>query len=128
MITREKLLAFITQPPSSRIVMDACGSANYWTRQLSNHGYEVKQISPQYVAHFRMGSKNDKNDDVAIVEAGSRPGMRYVLEKSPKPKDIQCLHRVRQHLMKNKTALINQIRGLCLEYGIVVVHKIRTQE
>lgn len=127
MITREKLMTFIAQQPSSRIVMEACGSANYWARQISNHGHEVKQISPQYVAPFRMGSKNDKNDAVAIVEADSRPGMRYVPEKSLEQQDIQCLHRVRQRLMKNRTALINQIRGLGLEYGIAMpegAHKI----
>ncbi|MEY8712033.1 IS110 family transposase [Mangrovibacter phragmitis] len=127
MITREKMLAFIAQQPPSRIVMEACGSANYWTRQFSDHGHEVKQISPQYVAPFRMGNKNDKNDAAAIVEADSRPGMRYVPEKSLEQQDIQCLHRVRQRLMKNKTALINQIRGLGLEYGISMpegAHKI----
>jgi transposase len=127
MITREKLMAFIAQQPSSRIVMEACGSANYWARLFSKYGHEVKQISPQYVAPFRMGSKNDKNDAIAIVEADSRPGMRYVPEKSVEQQDIQCLHRVRQRLMKNKTALINQIRGLGLEYGIAMpegAHKI----
>ncbi|BBS39843.1 putative family 20 transposase (plasmid) [Enterobacter cloacae] len=127
MITREKLMAFIAQQPSSRIVMEACGSANYWARQFSQFGHEVKQISPQYVAPFRMGSKNDKNDAIAIVEADSRPGMRYVPGKSVEQQDIQCLHRVRQRLMKNRTALINQIRGLGLEYGIAMpegAHKI----
>jgi transposase len=114
MITREKLMAFIAQQPPSRIVMEACGSANYWSRQFRQYGHEVKQISPQYVAPL-------------IVEADSRPGMRYVPEKSIEQQDIQCLHRVRQRLMKNKTALINQIRGLGLEYGIAIpegAHKI----
>ncbi len=125
-ITRKKLMLFI----ASRIVMEACGSANYWARQFSQYGHEVKQVSPQYVAPFRMGSKNDKNDKndaIAIVEADSRPGMRYVSEKSVKQQDIQCLHRVRQRLMKNRTALINQIRGLGLEYSIAMLegaHKI----
>ncbi|HHN6585592.1 TPA: hypothetical protein ACP61A_004729 [Escherichia coli] len=76
MITREKLTAFIVQQPPSRIVMEACGSANYWSRQFRQYGHEVKQISPQYVTPFRMGSKNDKNNEAAIVEADSRPGMR----------------------------------------------------
>ncbi len=94
---------------------------------VKRFGHEVKQISPQYVAPFRMGSKNDKNDAVAIVEADSRPGMRYVPEKTQKQQDIQCLHLVRQRLMKNRTALINQIRGLGLEYGIAIpesAHKV----
>jgi transposase len=120
MITREKLMTFIAQQPSSRIVMEACGSANYWSRQFKQYGHEVKQISPQYVAPFRMGNKNDRNDAVAIVEAASRPGMRYVPEKTVEQQDIQCLHRVRQRLMKNRTALINQVRGLGLEYGIAI--------
>ncbi|EQB98068.1 transposase [Photorhabdus temperata subsp. temperata M1021] len=126
-VTREKLTAFIAQQPPSRIVMEACGSANYWTRQFKQLGHEVKQISPQYVAPFRMGSKNDKNDAVAIVEADSRPGMRYVPEKTLEQQDMQCIHRVRQRLMENRTALINQIRGLSLEYGIAIpqgAHKI----
>ncbi|WP_275384160.1 hypothetical protein [Xenorhabdus bovienii] len=70
-IMREKLTEFIAQQPPSKIVMEACGSANYWSRQFKRFGHEVKQISPQYVAPFRMGSKNDKNDAVAIVEADS---------------------------------------------------------
>ncbi|WP_261644509.1 IS110 family transposase [Erwinia mallotivora] len=129
MITREKLITFIAQQPQSHIIMEACGSANYWARQFRKYGHDVRQISPQYVAPFRMGSKNDKNDAIAIVEADSRPGMRYVPEKSVEQQDIQCLHRVRQRLMKNKTALINQIRGLGLEYGIAMpegAHKIIT--
>ncbi|GLY62473.1 hypothetical protein Pcaca05_33300 [Pectobacterium carotovorum subsp. carotovorum] len=74
-----------------------------------------------------MGNKNDKNDATAIVEADSRPCMRYVPGKSIEQQDIQCLHRVRQRLMKNRTALINQIRELSLEYGIAIpeaAHKV----
>ncbi|MDC9580321.1 IS110 family transposase, partial [Xenorhabdus sp. PR6a] len=126
-VTRDKLTAFIAQQPPSKIVMEACGSANYWSRQFKRFGHEVKQISPQYVVPFRMGSKNDKNDAMAIVEADSRQGMRYVPEKTQAQQDIQCLHRVRQRLMKNRTALINQIRGLGLEYGIAIpesAHKV----
>lgn len=79
MVFREKLTAFIAQQPPSRIVMEACGSANYWSRQLRQPGHEVKQIISQYVTPFRMCSKNDA---IAIVEADSRQGMRYVPEKT----------------------------------------------
>ncbi len=74
-----------------------------------------------------MGSKNDKNDVVAIVEAGSRLGMRYVPEKTLEKQDMQSIHRVCQRLMEHRTALINQIRGLGLEYVITILqgtHKI----
>ncbi|WP_228865778.1 hypothetical protein [Xenorhabdus sp. PB30.3] len=107
--------------------MEACGSANYWSRQFKQLGHEVKQINRQYVAPFRIGSKNYKNDAIAIVEADSRPDMRYVPEKTVEQQDIQCLHRVRQRLMKNQTTLINQIRGLGLKYGIAMpesAHKV----
>lgn len=127
MLTREKLMAFIAQQPRSRIVTEACGSANYWARQFKKYGHEVKQISPQYISPLRMGSKNDKNDAIAIVEADSRPGMRYVPEKSAGQQDLQSLHRLRKRLMKNRTALINQIRGLGLEYDIAMqegAHKV----
>ncbi|SLM62870.1 Mobile element protein [Dickeya aquatica] len=67
-----------------------------------------------------MGNKNDKNDATAIVEADSCLGMHYVPGKSIEQQDIQCLHRVRQRLVKNRTVLINQIRGLSLEYGIAI--------
>ncbi|WP_233592602.1 hypothetical protein [Erwinia psidii] len=73
---------FIAQPPLSRIIMEACGSANYRAGQFSQFGHEVKQISPQYVAPFRVGSENDLNNAIAIVEADSRPGMRYVPKKA----------------------------------------------
>ncbi|SFO00696.1 IS110 family transposase [Xenorhabdus japonica] len=126
-VSRDKLTAFIAQQPPSKIVMEACGSANYWSRQFKRFGHEVKQISSQYVAPFRMGSKNDKNDAMALVEADSRPGILYVPEKTQAQQDIQCLHRVRQRLMKNRTVLINQIRGLGLEYSIAIpesAHKV----
>ncbi|QHP53817.1 IS110 family transposase [Pectobacterium carotovorum subsp. carotovorum] len=127
MISRDKLPAFIAQQPPSLIVTEACGSANFWARKCLQYGHEVKQISPQYVSPFRMGNKNDKNDAIAIVEAACRSGMRYVPGKSIRQQDMQCLHRVRQRLMKNRTALINQIRGLALEYGIAMpegAHKV----
>lgn len=98
--------------------MEACGTANYWSRQFEQLGHEVRQISPQYVARFRIGNKKDKNDDIAISEAFSRPDMRFVPIKNIEQQDRQCLHRVRQRLVKNRTAIVNQIHGLAAEYGI----------
>lgn len=119
-LNRNKLLAFIANQPESIIVMEACGTANYWSHQFVQLGHEVKQISPQYVARFRIGNKNDKNDAIAISEAFSRPDMRFVPIKSVEQQDQQCLHRVRQRLVKNRTAIVNQIHGLAGEYGIAL--------
>ncbi|KHS99063.1 hypothetical protein RC90_09530 [Pectobacterium brasiliense] len=72
MITRGKLMALIAQQHSSRIVMEVCGSANYWSRQFKTFGHDVRQIRPQYVSRFRMGNKNDKNARVVWALVNQR--------------------------------------------------------
>ena len=83
-------------------------------------GHEVRLLAPQYVTPFRRGQKNDPNDALALTEAGQRPHIPTVPIKTIEQQDIQALHRVRERLMKNRTALVNQVRGLLLEYGIVI--------
>lgn len=100
--------------------MESCGGANYWARVFQRHGHIVKLISPQFVKPFVKTNKNDANDAEAIVEAASRPSMHFVPVKQVEQQDIQSLHRVRSRLVKNRTALINEIRGLNLEYGIAI--------
>jgi len=119
-LTREKLLPFIAQLPPCLIVMEACGGANYWSRQFVARSHQVKLISPQYVKPFVKTNKNDHNDVVAITEAASRPSMHYVAPKSIEQQDIQSIHRIRERFIANRTAVANQIRGLLAEYGIVV--------
>ena len=127
-LTRNKLVeAMIKQPPCI-VVMEACGGANHWYRKFKEMGHEVKLISPQFVKPFVKTNKNDRNDAEAIVEAASRPTMRFVSPKSIEQEDIQAVHRVRSRLVQERTALINQVRGLLAEYGIVVpkgINKIR---
>ena len=127
-LSRTKLVEFIANLPPCVIVMEACGGANYWHRKFKAMGHEVKIISPQFVKPFVKTNKNDPNDAEAIVEAASRPSMRYVSPKSVAQEDIQSIHRVRSRLVSERTALVNQIRGLLAEYGIVVpqgISKIR---
>lgn len=119
-LTREKLLPFIAHLPSCVIAMEACGGANYWSRQFTARGHQVKLISPQYVKPFVKTNKNDQNDAAGITEAASRPSMHYVAAKSIEQQDIQSIHRIRERFIANRTALANQIRGLLTEYGIVV--------
>ena len=68
---------------------------------------------------YRRGAKNDRNDAAAIAEAASRPNVRPVPIKTADQVDIQTLHRVRERLIQHRTAIINEIRGLLLEYGVV---------
>lgn len=119
-LPRHKLAAYAANLPACTIVMESCGGANYWARVFQRSGHTVKLISPQFVKPFVKTNKNDANDAQAIVEAASRPSMNFVPIKQVEQQDVQSIHRVRTRIVKNRTALINEIRGLCLEYGIVL--------
>ena len=101
------------------IAMEACYSAHYWARKFEHIGHEVKLIPAQHVKPFTRGNKIDANDAVAIIEAPRRPNLRLVPVNSTHQQDIQNLHRIRERLVCNRTALTNQTRGLLAEYGIV---------
>jgi len=81
-------------------------------------------MNPRFIKPYLKGEKNDANDAAAICEAVSRPSMRFVPVKNPAQQDIQALHRVREQLIRNRTALVNQARGLLGENGIVVAQGI----
>jgi len=117
---RAQVMAFIAQLPPALIGMEACGGAHYWARRFREHGHEVKLMAPQFVTPYRKANKNDMRDAEAIAEAVTRPTMRFVPVKSVAQQDLQALHRVRERLMKARTALINETRGLLAEYGIIV--------
>ncbi len=119
-LSRDKLVEYIANIPPCTIVMESCGGANYWARVFQRSGHTVKLISPQFVKPFVKTNKNDANDAEAITEAASRPSMHFVPIKQVEQQDIQSLHRIRSRLVKNRTALINEIRGLNLEYGIAI--------
>ena len=119
-LSRRELAAHVANLPPSTIVMEACGGANYWARVFQGSGHTVKLIGAQFVKPFVKTNKNDANDAQAIVEAASRPSMRFVPIKQIEQQDIQSIHRIRTRVVKNRTALINEIRGLSLEYGVVL--------
>ena len=127
-LSRNKLLAFVANLPGCVIGLEACGGAHYWAREISKLGHEVRLMSPQYVKPYVKTNKNDYNDAEGICEAVARPNMHFVAVKNTEQQDLQAMHRVREGLMKDRTALVNQTRGLLAEYGIVVaqgVHKLR---
>ena len=117
---RNELKEYVGNLTPCTIVMESCGGANYWARVFKRYGHTVKLISPQFVKPFVKTNKNDANDAEAIVEAASRPSMHFVPIKQVEQQDIQSLHRVRSRIVKNRTALINEIRGLNLEYGVTI--------
>src|ERR1700730_15717511 len=123
-VSRAKVLEFFSTLPSSVVGIEACPSAHHWSRQLQELGHTVRLMPPSYVKAYLKRSKNDANDAAAICEAVSRPSMRFVPVKNPAQQDIQALHRVREQLIRNRTALVNQARGLLGENGIVVAQGI----
>ena len=123
-LQRSKLLEFFVRLEACTIGMEACSGAHYWARELSKQGHDVRLIAAQFVRPYRKSGKNDQNDAEAICEAVSRPNMRFVPVKSVDQQAVLCLHRVRQLRVAERTALVNQIRGLLSEYGIVVAQGI----
>jgi transposase len=119
-IARSELLTFIANLPPLRIGMEACGSAHYWARCFREHGHNVRLIAPQFVKAYVKSPKNDARDAEAICEAMTRPTMRFVPIKRVEQQDLQALHRIRERLITARTALVNEIRGLLNEYGIVL--------
>ena len=119
-LTREALLPFIAQLPPVIIGLEACGGAHYWARRFHAHGHTVKLIAPQFVKPYVKSHKNDPADAEALCEAVTRPTMRFVPIKEIDQQDLQALHRARERVVKARTALVNEIRGLLAEYGIVL--------
>lgn len=117
---RSEVLSFMVQLPPVTVGMEACGGAHHWARRLRDQGHDVKLMAPQYVQPYVKTNKNDLRDAEAIAEAVTRPSMRFVPIKDVSQHDIQALHRVRERLMGARTDLINEMRGLLAEYGIVL--------
>lgn len=119
-LKRGQVLAFFANLPPAVIGIEACAGSHYWARELIKLGHEVRLMAPQFVKPYVKGNKHDANDAEAICEAVGRPSMRFVPLKSPEQQDIQMLHRIRQNLIKQRTAVANQTRGLLGEYGLVI--------
>jgi transposase len=118
--SRAKLVGVIEELAPATIAMEACGSAHYWGRRFLAAGCRVLLINPRFVKPFVKGSKNDAADAEGIYEAAMRPTMRFILVKSVEQQDLQSLHRVRDRVVCARTALINHMRGLLAEYGVIL--------
>ena len=118
-LRRSQVLGFFAKLHPCVIGIEACASAHYWARELQELGHSVRLIPPQYVKPFVKTNKNDASDAEAICEALSRPTMRYAAIKSAEQQSVLTLHRTRELLVRQRTMLINAIRGHCAEFGIV---------
>src|SRR4028119_795782 len=119
-LTRDGVVRLGAKLPACVVAMEACCGAHHLGRVMREQGHEVRLMSPEYVQPYVKAQKNDERDAEAIAEAATRPTMRFVEPKSEAQLDAQILHRARSRLVGQRTALINQLRAVLLERGVVV--------
>ena len=118
-LRRRELLAFFEKLPPVEVVLEACGGSHHWGRTLSALGHRVRLIPPQYVKPFVKRSKNDRNDAEAISVAASQPSIGSVPIKSVEQQAAAMLLSVRELLVRQRTQLVNALRGHAAELGMV---------
>jgi transposase len=118
-LRRVQVLTFFETITPCLIGMEACATAHFWARELAKFGHEVRLMPPSYVKAYLRRQKNDAADAEAICEAVTRPTMRFVAVKSAERQSVLALHRTRELLVRQRTMLINAIRGHCAEFGII---------
>ena len=119
-LRRDQVLAFFAGQPRCVVAMEACASAHYWAREIAALGHETRLIPPAYVKPFVKRQKNDMADAEAICEAAQRPTMRFVGPKSAEAQGAAVVFRTRDLLVRQRTQLINALRGHLGEFGYVV--------
>ena len=118
-VSRAQLLGFLAKQPRAIVAMEACATAHEWGRAISGLGHEVRLIPPIYVKPFVRRQKNDAADAEAIAEAASRPTMRFVALKTEEQQARSMIFRTRDLLVRQRTQLVNALRGHLAEHGIV---------
>jgi len=119
-LKRAQVVEFFTRLEACLVGMEACASAHFWARKLQGLGHTVRLIAPKFVKPYVKTNKNDARDAEAICEALLRPSMRFVAVKTVEQQGLLALHRLRRGLIDSRTALVNQLRGLLAEFGVVV--------
>jgi len=117
-LRRSQVLPLFGKLQPCLVGMEACGTSHHWAREILKLGHEVRLMPPAYVKPYVKRGKTDANDAEAICEAVTRPTMRFVPVKSPEQQAALALHRTRDLLVKQRTQLVNMIRGLLAEFGI----------
>ncbi|EGQ7945944.1 TPA: IS110 family transposase [Vibrio parahaemolyticus] len=118
-VTRSKLLPTLANMPPMRIGFEACGGAHYWARTLHGLGHDARIMAVKYVVPHRTKGKNDLNDAVAICQAVQHSSTRFPV-KSPEQQAILSVHRMRENWVRERTALMNRIRALLSEFGLII--------
>lgn len=119
-LSRERFRRFFAKREATTVLMEACGSAHYWGRELQAMGHEVHLLHPGDVARYRDGNKTDRADAKAVLEAARNTELDPVPVKSREQQAIAALHRLRQGYLQTRTARINAVRGHLREFGVVI--------
>jgi len=119
-LTRKKFAEFLGKQKPSLVAFESCATAHYWARAAERHGHETRIIPAKAVAPFRQGHKTDSNDALAVAEAARRPNIKEAPMKTVEQQGLQAIHRSRELLIQECTALSNHLRGILLEFGIAI--------
>lgn len=129
-VSRRKLVSTMEKLPRCTVVVEACASSHYWTRTFADMGFDAKIVATQHVKPFTTHQKNDRNDAIAIAEVAQRKSTRFVSVKSQSQQAMCARHRVRERLVRHRTGLVNEIRSLLGEFGVIIpagITKLRKQ-
>ena len=118
-LRRGQVIGFFASLPPCLIGMEACATAHHWARELAALGHAVRLMPPQYVKAYVKRNKNDAADAAAICEAVKRPSMRFVPVKTSEQQSALLMHRARDLLIRQRTMLVNALRGHMAEFGLV---------
>ena len=119
-LTRKKFTEFLVKQKPALVAFEACATAHYWARVALRHGHQIKIIPAQAIVPFRQGHKTDSNDALAVAEAANRPNIKVAPCKGIEQQGMQSVQRSRELLVQERTALSNHLRGLLLEFGVVI--------
>ena len=121
-LRRESMRQWLSHlPPRTVVGMEACGTSHYWAREMAGLGLQPRIMAAEFVAPYRKSRamKNDRNDAEAIALAVMSPGMRFVAVKTLDQQGRLALHRMREGWKEERTAMVNRLRGLLMEFGLV---------
>lgn len=118
-VRRRDLLSFFASVPACLVGVEACSSAHHWGRELLRLGHDVRLMPPTYVKPYVRRQKNDAADAAAICEAVTRPSMRFVKVRSIDNQAVLMHHKVREMLVRQRTQILNGLRGHLAEIGII---------
>ncbi len=118
-LKRGQVVAFFKKQPPCLVGMEACATSHHWARTIRALGHEVRLMPPRYVKAYVKRNKNDAADAEAICEAVTRPSMRFVAIKTAEQQSVLVLHRTRELLVRQRTAVVNALRAHMAEFGVV---------